>query len=289
MRKSLDTEAQEVKALKEIKYNAQATENYSLRGTRLQETPLGNLYADATLKGLKARAGVEADISMVHSGGIRADLYAGHEITRLDLSNVVMNAGRLEGEQQELTLVHMKGSQIKGGLEYSLRDMSAPTSPSFAQRMQTLLGFSPSEHEFDPAGNLMQVSGMRYRFDLRNPVGERITKMQVVTPAGRQEILPDQEYKVVTRFHPLDKWHKAGVFGDVSLQEAYENLKFQPLPVSQVDLLGDYIQGKTIDPTEFSAVEGRIKNRTPQPGQIPIKLGSYQSGIAAVTVADPHQ
>ena len=120
MREFIDGAAKEVKELKETKYNARATANYSVRNTRTQETALGNLYADALKSGIEARAGFDPDIVLVHSGGIRNDIYGGKELTRLDISNVVMNAGRPEGEKLELTLAHIKGSELKKGLEFGV-------------------------------------------------------------------------------------------------------------------------------------------------------------------------
>lgn len=64
---------------------------------------MGNLMADAIRNGLKERMGDQAPQAvLVHSGGIRAGIPADVPLTRLELSNIVMNAGNKEAETVEL-------------------------------------------------------------------------------------------------------------------------------------------------------------------------------------------
>lgn len=68
----------------------------------------------------------------------------------------------------------------------------------------------------------------------------------------------------------------------------HKEVNAQAIQVSQVDLIGEYIAGKTIDPVKFSAVEGRIIDRSPgaageimQPGKSlftqPVVAGTHTS------------
>jgi hypothetical protein len=108
--------------------------------------------------------------------------------------------------------------------------------------------------------------------------------MQLKTGKTFTDIVDDKEYKVLARFHAMDKWHNNGVFGHVTQQEAYENLKYEPVTVSQVDLLADYIRGKELNPNKIGAVKGRIKDLTPKPSDLPIKIGPYQAAPAVLSL-----
>src|SRR5262249_34515777 len=106
LKQSIESQTSELNALRSIDYNARAVGSYSLDGVRYRENQLGNLVSDAIRSGLKSQMGDSApDIVMVHSGGLRAGLSAGKPLTRLDLANVFMNAGKVEGEQTELAAV----------------------------------------------------------------------------------------------------------------------------------------------------------------------------------------
>jgi hypothetical protein len=146
------------------------------------------------------------------------------------------------------------------------------------------------EKAYDESGNFMQVRGMKYSFDPTKPPGERITSMQLEGTDGTYTpIDPAQKYRVVTRFHPIDKWWKSGIFGDVSLADAYAGLNSTPVEISQVDLLGDYIRGKTIDPFSFSKVSGRITNQMRKVSDLPLTLGPYLTvpGVLTDVYAQP--
>lgn len=290
MKAMLDSELEQVTQLKATTYNANIVSNYSLRGTRLKETAIGNLYADGLHTQVARHTGVQPDITLVHSGGIRNDLYKTSNVNRLDLSNIVMNAGNPAGEQLELTMVNLKGSEIKRGLEFAVSDMSPAAKPSWSQRIRTLLGAQPSEHPFDPSGNFMQVSGMRYTFDLRRPVGDRVVDIGIQKGAQVTPLDPNASYTVLARWHAMDKWIKHDVFGaNKTIHDAYAEIGAKAVTVSQVDLIGDYIRNKTLDPKVVSAVDGRIKNLTPKAGNVTIQLGPYQTAPGVLTIADPHR
>lgn len=261
----IDSQSTELNQLKATTYDAEATAKYSLANARNRETPLGNLIADATLDGLQKRMGSEApQIAMVHSGGIRDSIPERVPLSRQELSNVFMNAGRVEGERTELTMITMTGKQIKSSLEYGLRDYPLAQHPSFSDRLGQMFGRRP-ESRFDQPGNFVQVSGMKYSFDLTKQPWQRVADVQVKMGDGTFAPIHDAgQYRVVTRFHPVDKWNKADLFGEgLSQEQVYANLNAKPVEVSQVDLLGDFIRGRKINPLVDSKVEGRIQNVTP--------------------------
>jgi 2',3'-cyclic-nucleotide 2'-phosphodiesterase (5'-nucleotidase family) len=261
----IDSQTAEIGQLKATKYDASATQPYSIANARNRETALGNLIADATLSGLQKRMGEEApQIAMVHSGGIRSSIPGDQPLTRLELANVFMNAGRVEGEQKELVMVTMSGKNIKDSIEYGIREYPTAENPSLRQRLSQIFA-TKSEAKFDEPGNFVQVSGMKYSFDLTKQPWKRVTDVSVKMPDGTYQPMQDTAtYKVVTRFHPVDKWNKAGLFGDgISEDQIYAKLNGKPINVSQVDLLGEYIQGRTLNPQIDSKVEGRVNNATP--------------------------
>ncbi len=286
---AIDSQLSDVNKLRSIEYNATATRNYSLRGARERETALANLIADAIYDGAKNKFGVTPDVVMVHSGGIRSDIFANKPLTRLDLANVFMNAGKVEGEIKELAMINMTGKQIKDALEYGVRERVTAPKPTVMSRVRSLFSEDLTTSQTDLPGNFVQTSGMKYTIDLSKrpmtPVasGERIGNIQIRNSAGSYVPVEDNvTYKVVTRFHPIDKWHKYGLFGPGSLEDIHASQGVQPLRLSQVDLLGDYIQGKTLDPRVHSKVEGRIRDFTPKEGKIPVRVGVSVPTVAAV-------
>lgn len=267
-------------ALTQETYGATAISNYTARGLRTKETALGNLVSDAIRTGLKPTLGDDL-VVMTHSGGIRDQIVAGKELTRLDIANLVMNAGKREGEIKELVNVRMTGDQIKQGLEYGIRDLHAPQKPSIAQRVGQLFFPKPDGVAQDLSGNFVQVSGLKYSIDLSGEgwtagtAGGRVNNLRIQTTDGKfVPIDPGKQYNVVTRQHPVHKWTKAGLFGpDRTLEDVAQQLQMKPVEVSQVDLIAQYIAGKNIDPKTFSNVEGRITNNTQTVRKLPVKVG----------------
>lgn len=266
--------------LRQELYGAQAIANYTARGLRERETALGNLVSDAIRDGLKKDLGDDI-VVMTHSGGIRDQIVAGKELNRLDLSNLIMNAGKREGEIKELVNVQMTGDQIRQGLEYGIRDLHPAVKPSFGTRMKSLFVEKTDEVKQDLSGNFVQVSGLKYSIDLHGKpwtptdVSSRITNLRIQNSAGEYvPIDPAQTYSVVTRQHPVHKWAKAGMFGvDKSFEQVQQELRMRKVEVSQVDLLANYIQGKNIDPKTFSNVEGRITTANEAVKPLPVRVG----------------
>ena len=267
-------------ALTQESYGAMALGNYSARGLRAKETALGNLVSDAIRTGLKPQLGDDL-VVMTHSGGIRDQIVAGKPLTRLDLANLVMNAGKREGEIKELVNVRLTGAQIKQGLEYGVRDLNTPVKPTVPQRFNQLFFPKAEDMPQDLSGNFVQVSGLKYSIDLAGEpwkagtLGGRINNVRIQSADGSFSPLElDKTYNVVTRQHPVHKWTKAGLFGqERTLDDVAREIQMQAVPVSQVDLIAQYIAGKQFDPRTFSAVEGRITNNTQTVRKLPVKVG----------------
>ncbi|HNB21292.1 MAG TPA: 5'-nucleotidase C-terminal domain-containing protein [Candidatus Melainabacteria bacterium] len=281
-------------ALTQETYGAIAVGNYSARGLRAKETALGNLVSDAIRSGLKPQLGDDL-VVMTHSGGIRDQIVAGKPLTRLDIANLVMNAGKREGEIKELVNVRLTGAQIKQGLEYGVRDLHTPVKPTVPQRFGQLFFPKAEETAQDLSGNFVQVSGLKYSIDLSGEpwkagtLGGRINNVKIQAADGSfSPIEMDKTYNVVTRQHPVHKWTKAGLFGsERPFEDVAREIQMQPVPVSQVDLIAQYISGKQIDPKSFSAVEGRITNNTQTVRKLPVKVGvSVVAQPSARTVED---
>lgn len=282
-------------ALTQETYGATAVSNYTARGLRTKETALGNLVSDAIRTGLKPTLGDDV-VVMTHSGGIRDQIVAGKELTRLDIANLVMNAGKREGEIKELVNVRMTGDQIKQGLEYGIRDLHAPQKPTIPQRVGQLFFPKADGVAQDLSGNFVQVSGLKYSIDLSGEgwvagtTGGRVNNLRIQTADGKfVPIDMDQTYNVVTRQHPVHKWTKAGLFGpNRTLEDVAQQLQMKPVEVSQVDLIAQYIAGKNIDPKTFSNVEGRITNNTQTVRKLPVKVGVSVVAQPSVRAFEDH-
>jgi hypothetical protein len=72
----------------------------------------------------------------------------------------------------------------------------------------------------------------------------------------------------------VDKWNKYNIFGQgKTIEQVHQEINAMPLEYSQVDLIGDYIRGKRLDPAIIGAPEGRIVNRSPLEGEGLLKPG----------------
>lgn len=130
-------------------------ENYN---TRLEETALGNLVADA----VAAYSG--ADLAVVNGGGIRASLYAG-DVLGADLMAVCPY-------DNTIIVVEAKGSVISQMLENGIS--------------QTL------RSDNIPGGRFLQVSGLHYTY--RPMTAERPAELLEVTLADGSQLQPEHMY-----------------------------------------------------------------------------------------------
>lgn len=260
----------ELHDLYEHKYNATAAAKYNLDNIRRGENPTANLIVDALVADSQKRLPpqLQPDIITAQSGFIRTGIPAGRELARIDLCKVIINAGKLADEKTEQVFVNVTGKQFKDMLEFGIADLNAPAEAGikgFIKQMfnRMLTGKSLPKVD-DPQGNLLHLNGS-YTMDLSKPIGERISKIMISENGKLLDLEPTRTYKWQTRWHFIDKAHKAGLLGDTPLEDAYKQIDAAAYEESIVDALGDYITGKTIDPKIHGKVEGRIINNTPQP------------------------
>jgi 2',3'-cyclic-nucleotide 2'-phosphodiesterase (5'-nucleotidase family) len=188
------------------------------------EVPMGDLIADAQ----RWKGGTQ--IAFMNPGGIRADIiYATypHDVTYGDLMTV-------QPFDNKLVTMTLTGNQIYAVLEQQ---------------------FKPPQSSM----KLLQVSGIKYSFDLSKPVGSRILGL---TLEDGTPILADGTLYTVA----LNEFIATGGDG-FSVFLGGTNV-YRP-GISDLDALVDYIVyrfGTTpIDPTVYPKIEGRITNVTPTP------------------------
>ncbi len=147
---------------------------------RKRESNLGNLIADGMLWKTK-NAGVQ--IALQNGGGIRASIPKG-PITVGKVYEVLPFGNTL-------VVMDLKGKEIKAALEN---------------------GVSQWEQA---AGRFLQVSGLRYAFDLARPAGDRVVRVEVKTEKGYQPLDLEATYRVV-----VNNFIAAGGDGFTVLKEA---------------------------------------------------------------------
>jgi len=192
----------------------------------IKEVPMGDLIADAQAW----KGGTQ--IAFMNPGGIRADisyLSYPHDITFGDLMTV-------QPFDNKLVTMTLTGSQI-----YALLEQQFPPAQSSMR--------------------LLQVSGIKYSFNLSLPVGSRITSLTQIdgTPIPADDTL----YTVA-----CNEFIATG--GDGFKVFLNGTNVYRP-GVSDLDALVDYVQYRfgtpptntPIDPSVYPTVEGRITNITP--------------------------
>ncbi|RDE09109.1 bifunctional metallophosphatase/5'-nucleotidase [Pelagibacterium lacus] len=178
---------------------------------RVEECSMGNLVADAML------AASGADIAIQNGGGLRASIDAG-EITMGEAITVLPFSNTL-------ATVEISGADVIDALENGVSDIE------------------------NGAGRFPQVAGLKYAYTLANPVGERVSDVQVQDEAGEWVAIDeDATYTVVT-----NNYMRGGGDGYGTFAEGDNPYDFGP-PLEQV--LADYIaaQGGEYEPY----TDGRI-------------------------------
>ena len=288
--------------LRSVQYNSESVAPYSLTDVRVRETALGNLVADSMVAGLRKQLGGDSvDIALMNSGGIRAGVKAHDPITRLDLANIFMNAGKPHHEAKELYLLKMTGKQIRDALEYGVHDLDVSAgvqAQNLAQRLRLLLNEPPSLAYGDEPGNFLQVSGLKYSFDMSRPprlTGQsgagRVKDIMVQSHSGNfAPIRDDEVYTVAARLHAVAKWHMDGIFGSQRhLKQTLTLTDARPTGISQVDLLGDFIEGKTLDPRKISKVDGRIRDLTARALEPTVRPGISLLSFSTMSGRSPYR
>jgi len=192
----------------------------------LKEVPMGDLIADAQAW----KGGTQ--IAFMNPGGIRADIiYSSypHDITYGDFFTV-------QPFDNKLVTMNLTGAQLYALLEQQFKP------PQSSQK-------------------LLQTSGIKYSYDLSQPVGSRIVSL---TLSNGMPILPDAtSYSVA-----CNEFIATGGDGFTTFLGGTNVTR---IGVSDLDALIDFVQFKygtppantPIDPAVYPKAEGRITNVTP--------------------------
>lgn len=286
LKQYVTAETQEVLAHNRNTLSTRVVENYTQKGLRHEETPLGNLVSDSIMSGVRNNTELTPDIVLMQSGWINDQIMANVQrngkvspLTRLDIAKLFKNSGVPSEEAAELGMFRLTGRQIKNALEFGVKDLPAPKQPTLWQRAQSLFRDEPVLGNVDEPGDFLQVNGLRYSMDLSKPgyttpgsQGHRISNVSLVSEGGVAAPLDDATtYNVVTRFHALEKWHKFGLLGEGALPDVHGQIGGTHINMSPVDLVSQYINGRTIDPKTVGKLTGRIQDLTPVYREPPFK------------------
>lgn len=199
------------------------------KNVRSKETNLGNLIADGMLA--KAKELKQADIALMNGGGIRASIDQG-EITMGEL-RTVMPFGNT------LFVLDMTGKQLKEGLENGISGAKLDDLP----------------------GKFPQVAGMTFKWDPKQPIGERVHDVRIKKGSGYVPLDLAATYRVAT-----NSFVAKGGDGYRSFAEAIEQGRYnEDLGYPDYEIFIEHIArlGGIVSPT----VDGRIKEQAkPQPG-----------------------
>ncbi len=181
---------------------------------RSKETNLGNLIADGMAA--KANEFIPTYIAMQNGGGIRAsidqgDITLGEVLTVLPFGN-------------NLVTIDLTGEEILAALEHSV---SAPG-----------------------AGAFMQVSGLKFKYDSAQPVGDRVWHVEALTADGYEELQLDKMYRVATNAFTAD-----GGDGYTMFKTAKDEGRLAELYIVDFEVFTSYLE--KVNPVS-PVVEGRI-------------------------------
>lgn len=141
------------------------------RVCRIEECNLGNIIAD----GLRAETG--AQIGFMNGGGIRANIEPG-EITLGEVLTV-HPFGNL------VATFDLKGSDVRAALEHSVASIR--------------LGDDGKIQRDGGSGRFLQVSGLRFSYDPKQPAGSRLVSVEVEGEDGTFAPLDDEAiYSIAT-------------------------------------------------------------------------------------------
>uniref|UniRef100_A0A336KF82 5'-nucleotidase n=1 Tax=Culicoides sonorensis TaxID=179676 RepID=A0A336KF82_CULSO len=150
---------------------------------RYKECNLGNFLTDAMVYqhalNYTSTNGEWTDVSigMMQAGGIRSSIDDGTNITKLHINTVLPF-------EDHLTIVQLMGKDIIDILEHSV-------------------------HRYDPFvrnGEFMQMSGLRVRYNISKPTGQRVDYAEALCSACRvpeyYPIILNEKYKVIMNEYP---------------------------------------------------------------------------------------
>jgi 5'-nucleotidase/UDP-sugar diphosphatase len=204
---------------------------------RKRESNLGNLIADGMVWKTKG-AGVQ--IALQNGGGIRASIPKG-PITVGKVYEVLPFGNTL-------VVMDLKGKEILAALEN---------------------GVSQWEQG---AGRFLQVSGLRYAFDLARPAGSRVVRVEVKTEKGFAPLDLEATYRVV-----VNNFIANGGDGFTVLKEA-QGYRVDT-GFSDAESFMDYLKELKVVEAQ---VEGRIEVLNEPKGEKPAYLGYRMPGLVGV-------
>jgi 5'-nucleotidase / UDP-sugar diphosphatase len=183
---------------------------------RTKETNLGNLITDGMVA--KANESVKTHIALQNGGGIRASIDAG-EITLGEVLTTMPFGNNL-------VTLDLTGEEILAGLEHSVS------------------GIETGE------GRFLQVSGIKFKYDVTRPVGERVWHVEAKTDNGFEALDLDATYTVATNAFTAD-----GGDGFTMFKEAKEEGRITELFQVDFEVFTSYLEkNNPVSPT----VENRI-------------------------------
>ncbi|WAR06764.1 5NTD-like protein [Mya arenaria] len=192
---------------------------------RLRECNLGNMVADGMVDYF-ARLDVNgshwspAAIAIVNSGGVRVPVPKG-VLTAGDANSILPF-------RNEVDLVRVRGSDFRKQLEHSVEE------------------YSPSA---DPSGGFLQFSGVRVRYNVNKPAGQRVVSVDVRC----------RDCDVPT-YSPLKNDDIYSVLMSNFIIDGGDGFSFQPIDrVLDVDILTAYIENHS---PVWAEEEGRITFQT---------------------------
>ncbi|MFC3886010.1 5'-nucleotidase C-terminal domain-containing protein [Bacillus songklensis] len=161
----------------------------------------------------------ETVIALQNGGGVRATIQPG-DIT-LDEVFQVMPFGN------SLGILDLTGAEIREALELSVKD--AP----------------------NPFGGFLQVSGLKFTYDSRKPVGEKVITVEVKEKDGNYVPLDDAKHYFVA----TNTFTAKGGDGYTMFKKAYEEGRLSEPGFVDWEMFRDYL---TTNPNAVPTVEGRI-------------------------------
>lgn len=181
---------------------------------RVQECDMGNMIADA-MRGAVMDQGYT--IALMNSGGIRASLDAG-EVSLGEVMTILPF-------QNTLSTFKVSGAQLLVALENGVSQIEKG------------------------AGRFLQVSGLRYSFDLSKPANEgRITSVEVAEDGGWVSLDLEKTYGIAA-----NNFIRSGGDGYKIFKDASEFYDFGP---DVAEIVADYIKN---NPDYTGYLDGRIK------------------------------
>jgi 2',3'-cyclic-nucleotide 2'-phosphodiesterase (5'-nucleotidase family)/predicted extracellular nuclease/putative cell wall-binding protein len=210
--------------LEEIKNQAVGNTSVELNGkradVRTKETNLGNLIADGMAA--KANESVKTHIALQNGGGIRESINSG-EITLGEVLTVLPFGN-------SLVTLDLTGQEILDALEHSVS------------------GVETGE------GRFLQVSGIKFKYDVTKPVGDRVWFAEAKTDNGFEAIDAKQTYRVATNAFTAD-----GGDGYTMFKKAKDEGRMTELFVVDYEVFTSYLaKNNPVSPV----VEGRIIQET---------------------------